>query len=182
LREDLDTMERKGQQRSTTSTEPLLIESESNTSIARMAFELHERSERWAFLSLHDLASDTLDTRENLKGLGAITLFIQDLSALTAAQQIRLAEYLSAQPTSEMPQIIAGITSNEKRENILPALLSHFTVARWPLSTATESSARMADDFAKLNSTPVNDPTQANRGRLIPFDLRMLDPDQAPVH
>jgi len=88
---------------------PLLIETRGAVDAHRIAVEIHETSGRWAMLSLESLDQDILKSRESLKELGAITLFIPSLGALTVEQQNDLISYLATQPSREMPQVIAGL-------------------------------------------------------------------------
>lgn len=161
-------------------TGPLLLEGEDETTTARLAFELHERSGRWAFLSLEDLATDILETRDNLKSLGGITLFIRDLAALTTKQQIRLAEYLAIQPSKEMPQVIASVRRFEDFGRVMPHLLAYFS--RAPEMPTSSSISDKADEISVTAIGPVNNPANANRGRLIPFSRHLLDPDPKTLH
>jgi len=89
------------------SSVPCLIESESFSDIKRLAQELHELSGRYAFVYFGDL---TLARPTDLLELGAITLFIPDITALNRNQQNLLKVYFTQRPIAlaEGPQIIAG--------------------------------------------------------------------------
>lgn len=137
----------------------LLMENTPAEDARRSAVRIHEESGRWALLSIDDLSSDTFDSRENLVALGGITLFVPDLAKLTPPQQIRLAEHLAQEPSIETPRVVAAIRT-ENRHMVMSHLLSLFKTHAFDGRTST-------------------DPNQA---RLIPFDIRLLDQDQAPVH
>jgi hypothetical protein len=129
---------------SLTST-PLLIETNASFPLHRIALEIHELSGRWAMFNIEDMPSDILNSREGLKELGAVTLFIRDLEKLTVAQQLKLAEYLATQPSTEMPQVIAGVNGSTinlsetlgNSRHILPHLLGLFCISNLPWTAQT---------------------------------------------
>lgn len=157
LEENENRKTSKGQVNNIRMTGPMLLEDMDPEDAKRVALNLHEISGRWAFLSISDLAPETFESTDSLHALGGVTLFIEDLSLVTTSQQIRLAELLSRSPSDDSPTIIACMSS-EDRDKVMPHLLEML-----------QTSQRVR----------VEDP---NRAHIIPFDLRLLDQDQAPVH
>jgi hypothetical protein len=87
-----------------------VFESPNNKMLFRLASNIHELSGRWAFLNIKDIKSG-ISNAEDLRSLGTITLFIDDLSQLEVKFQELLAEVLlSSQPDQE-PLFIVGSTS-----------------------------------------------------------------------
>jgi len=94
---------------------PFLIESLNSEDIFKMALEIHSKTNRYAFLSIEDINVAAFDSLDALKNLGAITIFVADISQLTFAQQNRFIEYYRTTRGTDCPQVIAG-TSLPVRE------------------------------------------------------------------
>jgi hypothetical protein len=158
---------------------PLLIDANIEFPMQRLAIELHEASGRWAMLPLEDLASDILDSRESLKSLGGMTLFVRDLASLSEQKQTKLAEYLSTLPSGEMPHVIAGRSEGF----ILPRLLNLFCVTRLDLSaevTRPQLEAAVTEILENARRTTVS--KSANSVNMAPVHSMYFDPDQTTVH
>ena len=110
---------------------PVLIESADPLEIHRAAVEAHEASGRWAMLPLEGLAEEVLGDRNELKSLGGATIFIADLAQLSAERQSFVRGYLAIQPSTEMPQNVAGCSD---RSRVQASLLKCFEPAQ-PLNT-----------------------------------------------
>jgi hypothetical protein len=130
---------------------PLLIETKPGFPLQRIALEIHQMSQRWAFLSLESLSPTIFESREELKELGGITIFIEDLTKLSSTQQLRLAEYLSTKPGKDLPQVVAGITeANAKLRadgRLLPRLIDLFCISEinWSEKTGTQVTSEMIE-------------------------------------
>jgi hypothetical protein len=129
----------------------LLVEIPDGFPFHRIAHELHEMSARWAFVALENLAPDILESVDSLKALGGVTLYISDLAALTATQQMYLAQYLTIQPNEDMPQIVAGIMVPVERARgegrVLAGLLDSFCISRldWTERTGKQVTSDLID-------------------------------------
>ena len=158
---------------SLTST-PLLIETKSGFPLQRIALEIHELSGRWAMFNIEDMPSDFLNSREGLKELGAVTIFIRDLETLSVNQQLKLGEYLATIPSTEMPQIIAGLNGSaelvENERRVLPHLMSLFCVSNlpWTAQTPTQVTREFINTSLHHLLQRTRNPNQ--------------DPDQTPDH
>jgi len=135
---------------------PLLIEDVTPEEGKRIAIERHEKSGRWAFLSITDLAPETFESPDGLQALGGVTLFVEDLSTVPTSQQLRLAELLSRSLDEDTPTVIACIKA-ENRDKVMPHLLE------------------LLQPYKRTKEMEINRPY------FIPYDLRLLDQDQAPV-
>lgn len=168
---------------------PILIETQPGFPLQRVAVEIHHLSKRWAFLNVEDLPSDVFDSRESFEQLGAVTIFIRDLTNLPVAQQLKLAEYLATKPGSDHPQIIAGIdapVSQLSGAKVLAHLLDLFCVTT--LEMTDKSPEQITSDL--INASLRHIVAQTNEVReshqigehFIPFHTQYFDPDQPTMH
>lgn len=133
---------------------PFLIQAVSVNDIFKMAIEIHTQSQRYAFLSLHDLDPTALETADSIKNLGDVTIFVPDITALTLEQQTQVERYYSSQeaPTSDplraklKAQFIVGTTRpvDELKVNhkVSHLLLSQLMVGYLSLSQPFSSYKR----------------------------------------
>ena len=164
---------------------PLLIETKKGFPLHRIAVEIHQLSNRWALVNLADLPKEVLDTREGLKDLGAISLFIPDLSKLSMEQQAKLAEYLATKPGLDMPHVIAGLPTPEAEEIqvVLPLLLEQFCLSQlqWTDKTPEEISRNFI--HASLEHLlEVARETVKEGEYYLPFHVQHLDPEHPSWH
>lgn len=130
---------------------PLLIEVKSGFPLQRIAVEIHQMAGRWAFLTFESLSSDILDSRESLKELGKVTIYIENLTKLSSTQQLRLAEYLSTKPGKDMPQFISGLNQSRhtliENGSLLPRLVDAFCVSEitWSEKTGSQVTSELID-------------------------------------
>jgi hypothetical protein len=87
---------------------PFLIESKNPEDSFKMALEIHTRTNRYAFLSLEDINPSTLESPEGIHALGSVTLFIQDITVLTFAQQQQILNYYNSLRDKDSPQFVAA--------------------------------------------------------------------------
>lgn len=169
---------------------PLLIETRPGFPLQRIAIEIHQMSARWAFLSLESLSADVLDSREGLKELGGITLFIEDISRLSAHQIEKLTEYLATKPGTDMPQVIAGalepVANLRASGKISARLIEQMCVAELNWSDRTseqvtteliEASLRFILEKTRESVRVGNEPA-----RFLPFNIQHLDPNPSTFH
>ena len=164
-------------------TMPILIETAKNFPLHRIAVEIHQLSNRWALVNLSDLPSEILESRESLKELGGISLFIKDLSALTIAQQLKLTEYLATKPSSDMPHVIAGMTVLDEGEErvILPQLLDQFCLSQLQWTDKTPEEITKNFIHASLEHLYEVSREHMKQGEyFMPFHIQHLDPDHNP--
>lgn len=79
--------------------------------IPRLAYEIHELSQRWAFLKYSDIQEQVRST-EDLLSLGQLTLLIEDILTLSPAQQQIVEQYLGHESKAERPLLIIGTSSH----------------------------------------------------------------------
>lgn len=125
----------------------------------RLALKIHEKSERWAFLSFKDISSQVKSVRD-LTDMGAITLFIEDVMALDVNSQKLISEYIQLTKSESNVTSISGEPIAEGIQFIFG-----FSVGLKELSTNLDSSfysilkethiemARLPMDKEKLDAT-----------------------------
>ncbi len=82
-----------------------------NEIVLKVAHQIHELEKRWGFVPLKDL-NIKLEEINDLKKLGAMTVFIKDITELTLHQQNIIAQYLAEVSGSEFPLVIIGSSLN----------------------------------------------------------------------
>lgn len=109
--------------------------------IKRVAYQIHEMANRWAFLPFQDLKE--VSTIQDLLNLGAVTLFVENLEDLTPVQQDLIMAYLESPRTSSEPLFITASSKTlaelKASERVVESLLEEasktcFEVDRAPLS------------------------------------------------
>lgn len=167
----------------------VLIEAASGFPFHKIAIEMHHLSKRWAQLSLEDVSPQILDSKEAFEELGAITLFIRDLTVLTAEQQMKLAEYIALPTSVERPCVVAGVTrpvADLEKEGLLQtALLRVLTVCQIPKSGLWEDSRVDSQDVVHASLRFIVDQTKeqvASSKNLIPFHFQYFDPNSSRFH
>lgn len=166
---------------------PLLIETKPNFPLQRIAVEIHQRSGRWALVSVEDLPSEIFQSRESLIQLGAITLFIRDISKLTTNQQLKLAEYLSIQPSADMPHVIAGTICPPQelmeKQLVLSHLIDLFCISslQWTDKSPDQVTRQLIDSSLQHI---LHHARETNRvgDHVIPFHPQYFDPDHPTMH
>ncbi len=89
---------------------PILIEAQSYSDISKMALEIHDNSERFAFVHFDELSDATRENSEEIANLRGMTVFISEICELDPKEQKALQAYLDMPFSSrlEAPQIICG--------------------------------------------------------------------------
>lgn len=166
-------------------TTPLLLETEASFPLSRVAIEIHHESKRWALLNIEDLAPDALNSRESIEQLGGLTLFIRDLSNLTTVQQLKLAEYLAAKPTEDMPHIIAGVNQPAQdliqAGRLLPHLVEQFAVSN--VQTSNKTAGQIAKELIDATVQHIVAKTQESHAygeHFIPFNVQYFASEDQP--
>lgn len=111
--ENVITLRRdESQDRQTTAstTNVLCLQAKNPHLISRMAQNVHEVSERWAYLKFSDIESG-IQTVADLKSLGSLTVFIPDILELSPDRQALLLSYLSNSTPADEPLILIGTTT-----------------------------------------------------------------------
>lgn len=150
----------------------------------RLGLDVHVRTGRVAFLSIDDLPSDTLSSHDAIRDLGEVTIFIEDITKITLAQQEFLAAYLRTTPGEDTPVFL--ICAKSSIEDLISngqmlAELSRLVVAvRIPWnpqdmdSAAVKKAVRIVLDQAE--------PAPKADTHFVPFHVQYLDEDQPTFH
>lgn len=99
-----------------------------NEIVLKVAHQIHELEKRWGFVPLKDL-NIQFENVEEIKKLGAMTIFVKDILDLSLAQQSVLVEYQKTISNAGSPLIVVG--SNLKLETIAnhPAITTDLLLA-----------------------------------------------------
>lgn len=73
----------------------------------KVAMQLHELAHRWAFVSFKEVQSQILNV-EDLKQMGALTLWVEKVEDLTVDQQALFADFSAEQQGEALPLVIFG--------------------------------------------------------------------------
>jgi hypothetical protein len=110
--------------------------------VKKVAMQIHEFSNRWAFVPFEDVMKD-LKTADDISNLGGMTLFVENVESLPGEMQNLLSEYLGSPRSLEEPLLLtaSAIPIDELNAFISsPALLEeiqcvNLEVERAPLSS-----------------------------------------------
>jgi hypothetical protein len=105
-----DTDEEEASEQTKTATNILCLQANNPNLIPRVAQNVHEFTERWAYLKFSDIASQ-VKTAEDIRVLGNLTLFIEDVLQLSPDQQEILYQAISQSSPAEEPLLLIGCTS-----------------------------------------------------------------------
>jgi len=112
---------------------PFLIEGLSAIDIHKMAVEIHSRTSRYAFLHMHLINPEAFTSTAAIAALGPITIFIEDLQALSDGQKTQVANYYQAiSRPKDGPQFIAGsmkpITDLKHQSSAMSSLITVLSI------------------------------------------------------
>ena len=118
------------------------LEGRSATTNKKVALQLHELTGRWAFVPFADIKAQ-LHSSQDIAKLGAMTIFIESVEDLNAAEQELLSDYISEEHYGEEPLIVtsSSVGVDELYKKKLSTLLldemavNCFEVDRAPLTT-----------------------------------------------
>lgn len=86
-------------------TQLIHLEGSRETLNKKVALQLHEMTSRWAFVPFADIKRQ-LHSSQDISALGEVTIFIEGVEDLNAAEQELLTDYLNDHCTNEEPLII----------------------------------------------------------------------------
>ncbi|PIS11178.1 MAG: hypothetical protein COT73_05385 [Bdellovibrio sp. CG10_big_fil_rev_8_21_14_0_10_47_8] len=95
---------------SANSTLVICLESPNPHQIPRLSFEIHELAQRWAYLKFSDI-QDQVHNVEDLRSLGSLTLWVQDILMLTPHHRTIIEEYIHG-VSSDSPLLVLGTSSS----------------------------------------------------------------------
>lgn len=93
----------------------IFLQAENPNLIPRLANEVHEISNRWAFLRFKDIQGQ-VQSADDLKALGSLTLMVEDVLELSPEQQELVYQFLNSSNSEEHPLMVIG--SGSKVENL----------------------------------------------------------------
>jgi len=88
-------------------TNVLFLEAHSPMQIQKVAVDIHEVSERWAYLRFQDV-KDQIQSAQDLTGLGSLTLFIEDILTVSDFHREMIADYLKVTHSKDEPLLLIG--------------------------------------------------------------------------
>ena len=116
------------------------LEGSNETANKKVALQLHEMTNRWAFVPFNDIKGQ-LHSAADIAKLGAMTIFIENVETLVSAEQELLMDYLSESGHADEPLIITSSKLNLQNLTGLSSQLADeisvncFEVDRAPLSS-----------------------------------------------
>lgn len=126
------------------STALILLESKNPHTISRIAIHIHEISGRWAFLKYAEI-KDSFQSLQEIREMGALTLFIEDLLLLSPHEQEIIAKVnLTAQ---NEPLILIGCSSDF--DELMQKKMINERLARILNASRIELN-RMPQDFSQM--------------------------------
>ncbi|WP_413559074.1 hypothetical protein [Bdellovibrio sp. HCB209] len=119
------------------------LEGSNATTNKKVALQLHELTGRWAFVPFNDIKGQ-LHSSYDIAKMGEMTIFIENIEALNAAEQELLLEYLEEEHLADEPLIITSSSLNLEdlgkletmKSNLIDeASVNCFEVDRAPLTS-----------------------------------------------
>lgn len=97
-----------------------LIESQNSEDILKMALEIHDRTQRIAFVRLEDIDDSAFESVDAISNLGNITVFAQDITKISHSRQRSLMKFFETPRDKWSPQFIAGtsLTHSQLRNDV----------------------------------------------------------------
>jgi hypothetical protein len=91
---------------------PCVIDSIDADDARKLAFEIHQQSGRYAFLSINELDETCFNSIEDLQVIGPVTIFVPELRSLTKTQVQFFNQYFeTGDRTSESPQFVVNVSN-----------------------------------------------------------------------
>ncbi|WP_373998519.1 hypothetical protein [Bdellovibrio bacteriovorus] len=118
------------------------LEGRSENTNKKVALQLHEITGRWAFVPFNDIKGQ-LHSAQDIAKMGAMTIFVENVEKLNAAEQELLMDYIAEERSSEEPLIITSssvtldeLTRSDLASDLVDELsVNCFEVDRAPLTT-----------------------------------------------
>lgn len=113
----------------------------------RVAYQLHELTNRWAFLPLKDL-SEIKDVNDMLQ-LGAVTLYVDRVEELSESKQGLILKYLASPRSAEEPLIITAsalpLSELKATTKLQDAIIEEMTFTCFEVDRVPLSNAELKD-------------------------------------
>ncbi|WP_374029408.1 hypothetical protein [Bdellovibrio bacteriovorus] len=118
------------------------LEGRSENTNKKVALQLHELTSRWAFVPFNDIKGQ-LHSAQDIAKMGAMTIFIENVENLNAAEQELVLDYISEEHSADEPLIITSsllsledLGKSSLTSNLVDELsVNCFEVDRAPLTT-----------------------------------------------
>lgn len=130
----------------------VLITSSNPHRVPRVAQQAHEAMNRWAFVNWKDIRSQ-IRTSKDLRDLGAMSIFIDDVLTLTPDEKQTLDTWFASSQSDSQPALIVGTTmtwQELKEQEILPSLLLHDAGFRQIQADRLPADRRFCEEAIKL--------------------------------
>lgn len=89
----------------------ICLEAKNPHLIPRLAYEIHEVSQRWAFLKYSDIQEQVRNVQD-LISLGSLTLMVEDVLTLSPEHQQIIEQFLKNSEKTEKPLLVIGTSSH----------------------------------------------------------------------
>lgn len=118
------------------------LEGRSENTNKKVALQLHELTSRWAFVPFNDIKGQ-LHSSQDIAKMGAMTIFVENVEGLNAAEQELLMDYIAEERSADEPLLITSslksldeLGKSTLNSNLVDELsVNCFEVDRAPLTT-----------------------------------------------
>ena len=113
------------------------LEGSNSTLVKKVALQIHEMTHRWAFAPWESVRSQ-IKTVSDLVNLGAMTLFVEDVTQLAMEDQVLIEEYLTGDRSSQDPLFITACKSIEdlSTDTFFPNFFDEMEVSSFKIDKA----------------------------------------------
>lgn len=136
------------------------LEGQSQNTNKKVALQLHELTGRWAFVPFQDIKGQ-LHSSQDIAKLGAMTIYVENVALLNAAEQELLMEYITEEHFSDEPLIVTSSLQSLEELNgssLHPHLLDEISVNCFEVDRAplTPQGLREVLELFFVKDTPLD--------------------------
>lgn len=130
----------------------VLLVSQNPHRIPRLAMQVHELMNRWAFVHWTEIRAQ-INSSQDLSDLGAMTILVDDILQLSPSEKNLLNDWIEGSLGQAEPALILGSSlgwADLKQNDVLPATLLHEAAFRQIEADRLPADRRFCEDAIKL--------------------------------